>query len=582
MNTGKLVVVVLIVFGVVACAPEPVEENAYNGVIAELTALIEEETARLDIPSLSIALVDDQRVVWQRGFGTQNADGVPSSENTVYRIGSITKVATATAVAQAAERGLVDLDAPITEYVPELVFDDPFDSEQAITLRHLLAHRAGILRESPVGHYFDTSFPGIEESVRSIVGTKLIHPVGSITKYSNMGTPVAALALERVTGVPFAEYLRENILDPIGMTSSSLLRDREVIRTNLAHSFMIGFDGEYFPAPVFDLGGLAAGNLYSTVGDLSRFIMMFFAEGMAGDTRVLAPETVVAMMTPQFPDDAAGRRYGIGFQLNELEGHRLVRHAGGIYGFTSLLTALPDDKLAVVVLDNVDIAIGPDVKILTRALRLMLEERTDVRLVPLPEVVELPSAELEPVAGKYESDGRPAFVSVEDGVLWVQLGGLTTIYRPLADGFFISDGRRDYGTKVAFTRAEGGVVTGFEAGGRTYRRVDGYTPDRSVPSRWQPFVGDYGWPHNVMRISVLDGELWCRVEWAFEYPMREVADGVFDFPDYGIYSNERVRFERGATGAVTGADMATVPFPRISAPWTGEEGVGLWRPDDVW
>ncbi len=566
MRIHSLIPIFLVFVGVVACAPAPVEEGPYDDVIVQLTELIEVETARLDIPSLSIALVNDQQIVWQRGFGTQNADGVPASENTVYRVGSISKVVTATAVAQAAERGLVDLDAPITDYIPELVFEDPFDSEQAITLRHLLTHRAGILRESPVGHYFDTSFPGIEETVRSIIGTELIHPVGSTTKYSNMGAPIAALALERVMGVPFAQYMKDNILDPVGMTSSSFLRDRDAIRRNLADAFMIGFDGGYFLAPVFDLGDLAAGNLYSTVGDLSRFNMMFFNEGMAGDTRVLSPETVAEMMTPQFPTADGGRRYGIGFSLGDLDVRRLVQHAGGIYGFTSLFVALPDDKLAVVVLNDVDLAIGPDTKIATQALRLMLDKRTGAGVEPLPEVVDLPASQLEACEGSYLSEGRPAFLRVEDGVLRAQIDGMTTIYRPLADGSFISDGRRSLGTSVKFKKDKGGEVIGFEAGGREYERVRDYTPDLSVPANWQPFVGDYGWPHNVMRISVLDGDLWCWVEWHFEYPMTEVGDGVFKFPDYGLYSNEKLRFERDADGTVTGADMATVPFPRISEP----------------
>jgi CubicO group peptidase (beta-lactamase class C family) len=567
MTKLYLALVFVMVVGVAGCAPAPVEESPYDDVIAQLTELIEAETARLNIPSLSIALVDGRDIVWQRGFGVQNAaEGIPSSENTVYRVGSITKMVTATAVAQAAERGLVDLDAPITDYIPELVFEDPFDSKQAITLRHLLAHRAGILRESPVGNYFDTSFPGIEKSVRSIIGTELIHPVGSTTKYSNMGCPIAALALERVTGVPFAEYMQNNILDPIGMSSSAFLHDEDVVRANLADAFMVGFDGSYFPAPVFDLGDLAAGNLYSTVGDLSRFIMMFFDGGMAGDTRILSSEMVAEMMTPQFPEDGGGLTYGIGFLLGDLDGRRLVMHSGGIYGFTAVFAALPDDELAVVMLVDVDFAYGPRIKITTQALRLMLDKRTGAGVEPLPEVVDLSASELEVFVGKYLSEGRPAFVFVEDGVLNAQIDGVTTIYRPLSDGSFIADGRRVYGASLTFTRGEGGVVVGLEAGGRAYERVRDYTPDRSVPAKWRSFVGDYGWPHNVMRISVLDGELWCWVEWHFEYPMIEVGDGVFEFPDYGLYSNEKLRFERDADGTVTGADMATVPFPRISNP----------------
>ncbi|MCP4659558.1 MAG: serine hydrolase [bacterium] len=571
-----------------ACAPAPVEENLrgnpslvplrgnpslvplrgnpYGDVIAQLTELIEVETARLNVPSLSIALVDDQHIVWQRGFGSQNAAGVPASENTVYRVGSLSKVVTATAVVQAAEKGLVDLDAPITDYLPELVFVDPFDSEQAITLRHLHAHRAGILRESPVGHYFDTTVPSIEEAVKSIIGTELIHPVGSTTKYSNMGPTVAALVLERVTGVPFKEYVRENILDALGMTSSSFLRDREAIHRNLADAYMIGFDGEFFPAPVFELGALAAGNLYSTVGDMSRFIMMFFDQGMAGETRILAPETVEDMMTLRFPNDDGGRAFGIGFMVGDLDGRKLVSHAGAIYGFASIFVALPEEKLAVVVLNDVDLANGLDGKIASQALRLMLNAKTGAGLDLLPEAVDPPAAEIEALVGAYVSGDRPAFATLEGGTLQLQLDGTTRIIRQVADGSFISDGHEIYGGAIQFVRSEGGAVTGFESDDRVYTRVEGYRPDRTVPPKWQPFVGDYGWPHNVMRIFVLDGDLWCRVEWAFEYPMIEVSDGVFAFPDYGLYSNERLVFERGADGVVSGADMATVPFPRIEGP----------------
>ena len=567
MRKHDLVIIILLALGLVACAPAPVEEGPYDDVIAELTELIEAETARLDIPSLSIALVDGPQIVWQRGFGVQNAaEGIPSSENTVYRIGSISKVVTATAVAQAAERGLVDLDAPITGYIPELVFEDPFDSQQAITLRHLLAHRAGILRESPVGNYFDDSFPSIEESVMSIVGTELIHPVGAVTKYSNMGCPIAALALERVTGVPFPEYVRENLLDPIGMTSSSFLLDRDVVRRNLADAFVIGFDGSYSPAPVFDLGSQAAGNLYSTVGDMSRFAMMFFNDGMAGDTRILSPEMVEEMMTRQFGETDEPRIYGLGFLLQDLDGHMIVRHGGGIYGYTSMFGALPDDELAMAVFTDVDFAIGPVLKIMTRALQLMLDEETGAGVDPLPEVIDLDVTQLEAHVGKYLSDERPAFVKIEDELLHVQFEGITDLYRPIADEVFISGGLRSLGTSVTFKKDEAGVVVGFDAGGREYARVPDYTPDTSVPAKWQPFVGDYGWPHNVMRISVLDGDLWCWVEWHFEYPMTEVGDGVFGFPDYGLYSNEKLRFERDTDGNVTGAEMATVHFPRISEP----------------
>jgi CubicO group peptidase (beta-lactamase class C family) len=564
MKKHRLFASVLVVVVAAACRPAPVKEKPYDGVIADLADLIEAETTRLDIPCLSIALVDDQEIVWQAGFGVQDGKrGVPASENTVYRVGSISKVVTAAAVAQLAEQGGLDLDAPITRYLPELVFEDPFSSSEEITLRHLHAHRAGILRESPKGNYFDTSEPTIEETVQSIIGTRLIHPVGSTTKYSNLGPTVGGLVLERVSGMPFVEYVQQHILDPAGMTSSSFLRDREVIRQNLADAFMIGFDGSFFPAQVFEMGPLPAGNLYSTVGDLARFIMMFFNDGVAGESRMLAPETVQQMFTPQFPDDEGGLQFGIGFAIGELEGHKTVWHNGGIYGYSSQMIALPEEKLAVVVLNDVDTAFGLDDKIASQALRLMLNAKMDAGLELLPATVERPGLNPAEYTGKYLSERWPAFVAVEGGVLELQLDGITRVIRPLADGSFISDDRKVYGGAVVFLRDEDGHIIGFEANGREYTRVGAYEPDPSVPARWRALIGDYGWPHNVMRISVLDGELWCQVEWFFFYPMTQVSQDVFAFPDYGFYSNEELHFRHDAGGAVVGADMATVFFPRI-------------------
>jgi serine beta-lactamase-like protein LACTB len=242
----------------------------------------------------------------------------------------------------------------------------------------------------------------------------------------------------------------------------------------------------------------------------------------------------------------------------------MVSHGGAIYGFASLFAALPDEKLAVVVLNDVDLANGLDDKIAAQALRLMLNAKAGAGLDLLPEATDPPPSEVEALTGKYLSDGRPAFVFADDDVMYIQLDGSTTIYRQLPGGAFIADGREIYGTSIVFTKGEGRATDGFEVGGRSYTRVAGYEPDHSVPAKWRPFVGDYGWPHDVMRISVLDGDLWCRVEWGFEYPMTEVSDGVFNFPDYGLYSNEQIRFTRDDDGAVIGADMASVPFPRMT------------------
>ena len=96
-----------------------------------------------------------------------------------------------------------------------------------------------------------------------------------------------------------------------------------------------------------------------------------------------------------------------------------------------------------------------------------------------------------------------------------------------------------------------------------YARVPDYRQENTIPKKWRSLVGEYGWPHNVMKIYVRDGRLVCLVEWFYEYPMTAIGERTFRFPDYGLYSNEKLIFKRGEGGRITGAGMANVFFPRL-------------------
>src|SRR5262245_42823425 len=128
----------------------------YEVVAQALTRLIEHEIADKQLPALSIALVDDQAVVWARGFGMADpAAKRPADVGTVYRVGSVSKLFTDLAVMRLVEAGKLDLDAPVTTYLPDFTPKNPF--KKPITLRLLMSHRAGLVREPPVGNYFDDS-----------------------------------------------------------------------------------------------------------------------------------------------------------------------------------------------------------------------------------------------------------------------------------------------------------------------------------------------------------------------------------------------------------------------------------------
>src|SRR5258708_9139639 len=179
---------------------------------ATLESFIRREIADKQLPSLSIALVDDQRIVWQRDF--------EATPKTVYRVGSVSKLFTDIAIMQLVERGELDLDAPVSNYLPDFHPRNPFG--RRITLRQLMSHLSGLTREPPVGHYFDTTAPTLAATVASLNATEFVYAPETHTKYSNAGIAVVGYVLERLRKQPFAKYVTRAVLDPPGLRDSFL------------------------------------------------------------------------------------------------------------------------------------------------------------------------------------------------------------------------------------------------------------------------------------------------------------------------------------------------------------------------
>ena len=153
---SALLVLIFLACPAISIRAEPVVKSTkkYESVAERLTTFIEREVRDKKLPALSIALVDDQHIVWARGFGFADPKTkVPATADTIYRVGSVSKLFTDLAVMQLVERGVLDLDAPITKYLPDFKPGNPFD--KPITLRQMMAHRSGLVREPPVGNYFD-------------------------------------------------------------------------------------------------------------------------------------------------------------------------------------------------------------------------------------------------------------------------------------------------------------------------------------------------------------------------------------------------------------------------------------------
>src|SRR5579864_5100616 len=188
----------------------------YAAVAGALQPFIEHEMAEKHLPALSLVLVDDQQIVWAQGFGFADPGRkLSATAGTIYRAGSVSKLFTDIGIMQLVERGELDLDAPVTRYLGDFHPKNPFG--KPITLRELMSHRAGLVREPPVGHYFDPSEPSLGATVDSLNSTTLVYAPGTHTKYSNAGITVAGYVLERLKATLFAEYLKRAVLEPMGL-----------------------------------------------------------------------------------------------------------------------------------------------------------------------------------------------------------------------------------------------------------------------------------------------------------------------------------------------------------------------------
>jgi CubicO group peptidase (beta-lactamase class C family)/D-alanyl-D-alanine dipeptidase len=554
-------------------AQAPAPRSDYTGVADKISSLIDREMHAQGLPIVAIALIDDQDVVWTRGFGV--LDSVSRREagpQTVFRVGSVSKLFTDVAIMQLVEQGKVDLDAPVSRYIPEFHPNNPYD--RPITLRQLMSHRAGLVREPPVGSYFDSTSPPLAATIASLNRTTLVYPPATHTKYSNAAIATVGYVLERLTRAPFAQALSRAVLQPLGMTMSGF-EPTPALTRELAPAMMWTLDGRSFAAPTFQLGIAPAGSMYTTVTDLARFVSALFAGGRGENGQLLKPETIAQMWKPQFasPGDETG--YGIGFRLGTLDAHRSVGHDGAIYGFATTLSALPDDKLGVVVVTTRDGANAAVDRIADAALRAMLAARAGrsngVTVAGSAAIESDTTAPVSPararrLVGRYAPRSSPSreieFAHRGTGLAMMpSVGGGIPELRGRGDTLLIDD--RVFGTGGRFL-PNGDPATILRAGDAlrdTLVRVDHGMPS-AASTAWRGLIGEYGPDYDILYVYERDNRLWALIEWFFPYPLTPVSADTFAFPPNGLYDGERIVFTRDRSGRATEARAAGVRFAR--------------------
>lgn len=333
----------------------------------DLTQFINNYMQRHRIPGLSIAIVHDQEIIYARGFGwADRKRNLRATPHTVYRMGSISKVFTATAIMQLAEKNLINIDDPIRAYIPFFLIRSPLGPHKPITLRQLLTHYGGLPHRivSPLKKRAPYRYQSLEDMVRALKHMSLINIPGTTYAYSNAGFTVLGHIVERVSGQGYVQYMNQHILWPLQMNTASFapLRIPERIKKRMAQGHR---NGKPFDQP--PIWGTAAGGLVATVLDMSNFIKMLINNGSFAGQQILESETLQEMWTPQnkaVRQITKGPLQGLGWILTKrgLPVEKVVWHTGKTQGFTNDLIILPEQKLGVIVSTNArgkNIKLGP-------------------------------------------------------------------------------------------------------------------------------------------------------------------------------------------------------------------------------
>lgn len=380
---GLLLAALLMPALLAGCASPPVRPQAlipgeYGYLKEHITWLIRKEMSKNNVQGLSIALVDDQQVVWAEGFGyADTAARLPATADTVYRIGSVSKLFTSTAAMQLVEQGRLDLDAPLATYIPDFSLRSRFSNAAPITLRSIMTHHSGIPSDYAKGMW--TRQPQPISSLPALIRDEYAaFPPDTVLSYSNLGMSLLGLAVQNVSGQEFAGYMQQALLSPLGMQHSAF--SPGIGSAAPAARAYSGSDEK--PEP--PLRDMPAGGLNASVNDMSRFIRMILAEGEFNGQRIIKPETVREMLRPQNSSVALdqGFRIGLGWMLDGLGGINIknvgtvAHHSGATLYHRAQLVVLPQVKLGVIVLSNSNSAQGLVNTISTEALKLAVEIKT--------------------------------------------------------------------------------------------------------------------------------------------------------------------------------------------------------------
>ncbi len=479
-----------------------------------------------------------------KGYGMADIElGVPNTVDNKFLLGSITKQFTATAIMQLQEKGKLNVNDPISKYLP----DYPKPVADKVTIRHLLTHTSGIPSYTDNNAFMAsrTIDVSLDQLMAVFENLPLDFEPGSKFYYSNSGYVVLGAIVEKVSGESYEDYLQNHIFYPLDMKNSGYCHNDRII-TGRATGYSMDNSGNIINAPHIAMSiPYAAGALYSTVNDLLKWDQALYTEKM------LSKKSLQEMWTPVLEN------YGYGWHIADVYGHHNIEHSGGIDGFSTDISRFPDEKLTIIVLGNNEAVSAA--KISNQLAAILFDQPYDVPVIKEPIALD-PSA-LDEFVGVYKiKDGDYRKVTFEDGNLYSQRtgGGRSLILPEAADKFFFN---YDNSITMTFVRDEAGkviahIVHQMGQDGRA-ERLEGPEADSLLagdkaaaidPELLAQYVGEYELqPGFVLTFRARDGRLFTQATGQSEFEVYRSSSDQF----FLKVVDAKISFVRDDTGVVS-------------------------------
>lgn len=452
------------------------DKKDYSEAFRLIEVWLDAQTDFEKLPGISAAIIRDQDVLWTGSWGHANIeDNVETGVETICSICSISKLFTSTAIMKLYDEGKLRLDDRIEDLLPWYNLEQKYELSGPVTIRSLLTHSSGLPREANYPYWTgpDFPFPSQEEMKKELGNQETLYPASTYFQYSNLAMSLLGEVVEEISGVPYDDYISNNILDPLGLGNTRTELPEDLYGQQLAKGYSaIQRNGERYRVNLFQANGIKpAAGFSSTVTDLGKFASWQFRLLDSSEPEILKPSTLKNMYNIHWMDPDFGTKWGLGFSVSEGPGgSRWVGHGGSCPGYRSQLLLNPETKMAFVVMIN---ASGTSPRKYINGMSALLRKVSSKEK-------NKDNSKLKQFTGYYSSApwGAETYISTWNGKLAAMSlptgspASLTMYKHIKGDKFYRVRDNDEPGETLTFIRDDEGNIISYKVHGNYYKKIN--------------------------------------------------------------------------------------------------------------